>query len=138
MNIIEKKRSTHACTHNCAAQWAKYSRRLLSILAQQTKKRTRNKRWRLNCLLFRFVCVSLLKRLVKRRKKRSTHACTHNCAAQRTQYSRRLLSILAQHKHKNNKKKKKWNIDALLCKSLDDLMFFTQNNQRSTSRLMRL
>ena len=32
----------------------------------------------------------------QRKKMRSTHACTHNCAAQRTQYSRRLLSILAR------------------------------------------
>ena len=35
---------------------------------------------------------------IKKRKKRSTHACTHNCAARETQYSRRLLSILAQQK----------------------------------------
>ena len=36
-----------------------------------------------------------------------------------------------------NKKKKKWNIDAPLCKLFDELMFFTQNNQRSTSHLTR-
>ena len=40
--IRKKKRSTHTCTHNCAAQEAKYSRRLLSILAQQTEKQQKN------------------------------------------------------------------------------------------------
>ena len=37
---VKKKRSTHACTHNCAAQWTQYSRRLLSILARPKKNAT--------------------------------------------------------------------------------------------------
>ena len=165
----EKKRSTHACTYNCTARRTKYSRRLLSILAQnKTKRKLFTTRVCNNELLLVFVlrrslytnyvkkqkkkngahthvrttvqleernihvgcCLfshnkkktkiknkggvkssplvfvlrdsSLYKKktIKKKRKKRSAHACTHNCAAHETQYSRRLLSILARLKNK--------------------------------------
>ena len=50
-----KKRSTHACTHNCAARETKYSRRLLSILAQGNKKKESNScdvKWYAHEILF--------------------------------------------------------------------------------------
>ena len=51
----------------------------------------------------------------KQEKKRSTHACMHNCAAQRTKYSRRLLSILAQKRMQTKQKKQR---DVYVCNSL--------------------
>ena len=57
----------------------------------------------------------------KKRKKRSTHICMHNCATQRTQYSRRLLSILAQPVVNTKQKKKeeccKYSLRCLLMRS---------------------
>ena len=168
----EKKRSTHACTHNCAARRTKYSRRLLSILAQQDPKhstiswwglfyhteimlgvfqkwfikkiekkkkkngahthvrttvqlgvliftsvvvysRTTNTKiqqntyvglfWHINILLERKSCY-FYKKKKKKRKKNGAHTnSSHNCAALWTQYSRRLLSILARTKIKPTK-----------------------------------
>ena len=57
------------------------------------------------CALFILLLDEIVIIRRKREKKRSTHEQLHNCAARRTQYSRRLLSILAQQKLSNKKSK---------------------------------
>ena len=157
-----KKRSTHACMHNCAVQRTKYSRRLLSILAQISSKQKQTKKWcwivlaltflfaetpcyfckeekkkkngahtnsrttvqlderniHVGCCLFshkksrntkkktkcdigcfqsHIVLIGVSIDVFSRVKKNGALMCVlHNCAARESQYSRRLLSILAQ------------------------------------------
>ena len=79
--IKEKKRSTHACTHNCAARRAKYSRRLLSILAQQNTKKTNKTRVGIasgtKIVLLGSSRVTFFKKMIFKIKKNGAH--THVC-----------------------------------------------------------
>ena len=80
INVVEKKRkkkkrSTHTCTHNCAAQWAQYSRRLLSILAQIAQTSTnpvRVMKMRASLGLF-----DVAIKFVKKRRKKTEHTRMH-------------------------------------------------------------
>ena len=87
---------------------SQYSRRLLSILAHQQKqfvlKVTRGVR-RNFLNTFSTSCINNFvfnlrgtSKKAKRKKMRSTHACTPSFRNFLHQYSRQLLSILAQHK----------------------------------------
>ena len=105
-------RSTHACTPTFAHFSSQYSRRLLSILAQPYSQQTQKKnimilllRVIMNFVFVATVYTANLHSCATQKKMRSTHTCTPTFASS-SQYSRRLLSILAQNETKNNKRRK--------------------------------
>ena len=86
-----------------------YSRQLLSILAQLENKQKKTKKknglkgepfWfcLLNTLIYLITCT-----VVQHKKIRSTHTHVHHLSQLSCQYSRRLLSILAQFSSQHNK-----------------------------------
>ena len=100
----QKKNAEHTHMHTIFRNFlCQYSRRLLSILAPQ-KRHTNKTKQRDLCVCrvsLLFVCLSVINlqtcTVVQHKKKiRSTHACTPSFATFFHQYSRRLLSILAQ------------------------------------------
>ena len=104
-------RSTHACTPSFAHFFSQYSRRLLSILARPKRKQQKTKQHRSLQRIFDLVFVEdyLLfykTNLIKERseKKNAEHTRMYtNFRSFSSQYSRRLLSILAR-QHLNYKK----------------------------------
>ena len=104
----KKKNAEHTRMHtifrNSSSQ---YSRRLLSILAQTNRRR--GKPNNVDCpfvyttLIPRCIYYSSTCTIVQTKKKiRSTHACTPSFRNFLRQYSRQLLSILAQPPKKNH------------------------------------
>ena len=80
-----------------------YSRRLLSILAQPFNIKTKNKSDVVTALWFNWFLCSYIYALLnefykraKRKKKCGAHTHVHHLSQLSHQYSRRLLSILAQ------------------------------------------
>ena len=105
-------RSTHACTPSFAHLFSiftsvvVYSRtKTTNQTYQNTYLRSRVCRYCLVSCSVLFCITSFIKSAAKK-KMRSTHACTPTLAHLSSQYSRRLLSILAHHNKQKLKNKR--------------------------------
>ena len=102
-----KKNAEHTRMYtNFRSFLSQYSRRLLSILAQHPQQRTRQRKWCECCLLVRWIVGASLYSphciKAKHKKKCGAHTHVRQLSQLSSQYSRWLLSILAQLSQTNN------------------------------------